>query len=77
MECTYTYEFTVDEFGRPGGMYSLADLPIVAIKELTRTGTIIAQDSTNQLYEIKDDGRDPGGFTVVVPMNQVVISDQE
>ena len=77
MECTYTYEFTVDEFGRPGGMYSLADLPIVAIKELTRTGTIIAQDSANQLYEIKDDGRDPGGFTVVVPMNQVVVSDQE
>tara|TARA_B100001094_G_C18193560_1_gene808964 strand:- start:479 stop:733 length:255 start_codon:yes stop_codon:yes gene_type:complete len=77
MECTYTYEFTVDEFGRPGGMYSLADLPIVAIKELTRTGTIITQDSVNKLYEIKDNGRDPGGFTVVVPMKDVVLNEED
>ena len=34
MECTYTYKFVVDEFGRPGGMYSLADLPITGYKEL-------------------------------------------
>ena len=47
MECKYTYKFVVDEFGRPGGMYSLADLPIVGYKVLERTGTIISQDSHN------------------------------
>lgn len=76
MECTYTYKFVVDEFGRPGGMYSLADLPITGYKVLERTGTIISQDSKNQLFEIKDTGKDPGGFTIVIPMKDVKITDK-
>tara|TARA_B100001057_G_scaffold495014_1_gene592956 strand:- start:2014 stop:2238 length:225 start_codon:yes stop_codon:yes gene_type:complete len=74
MDCTYTYKFVVDEFGRPGGMYSLADLPIAGYKVLERTGTIISQDSANKLYEIKDTGTDPGGFTIVIPFEDVKIS---
>ena len=30
--CTYRMEFPVDEFGRLGGLYSLADLPIMEHK---------------------------------------------
>ena len=32
MKCTYKKEFPVDEFGRPGALYSLADLPVAGIK---------------------------------------------
>ena len=71
MKCTYKKEFPVDEFGRPGALYSLADLPVVGTKVLEREGTVIAQDSNRELYEIKDTGKDPGGFTVVVPMSDV------
>ena len=71
MKCTYKKLFPVDEFGRPGALYSLADLPVVGTKVLEREGTVIAQDSNKELYEIKDTGRDPGGFTVVVPMSDV------
>tara|TARA_B100001996_G_scaffold366083_1_gene336468 strand:- start:342 stop:572 length:231 start_codon:yes stop_codon:yes gene_type:complete len=74
MNCTYKKEFPVDEFGRPGGFYSMADLPIVSTKVLEREGTVIAQDSNKGLYEIKDTGRDPGGFTVVVPMSDVEVA---
>ena len=70
MECTYTYKFVVDEFGRPGGMYSLADLPVAGIKVLEREGTLISQDSKKKLYQIKDDK----GFTVVVPMSDVEVA---
>ena len=73
MKCTYKKEFPVDEFGRPGALYSLADLPVVGTKVLEREGTVIAQDSNRELYEIKDTGRDPGGFTVVVPMSDVEV----
>lgn len=74
MKCTYKKEFPVDEFGRPGALYSLADLPVAGTKVLEREGTVIAQDSNKGLYEIKDTGRDPGGFTVVVPMSDVEIA---
>lgn len=69
MKCTYKKEFPVDEFGRPGALYSLADLPVVGSKVLEREGTLISQDSKKKLYQIKDDK----GFTVVVPMSDVEI----
>ena len=69
MKCTYKKEFPVDEFGRPGALYSLADLPVAGIKVLERKGTLISQDSKKKLYQIKDDK----GFTVVVPMSDVEI----
>ena len=40
--CYYTKEYPVDEFGRPGGFYSLADLPVVGHDRLTRRGVIEA-----------------------------------
>ena len=70
MKCTYKKEFPVDEFGRPGALYSLADLPVAGIKVLEREGTLISQDSKKKLYQIKDDKR----FTVVVPMSDVEIA---
>ena len=69
MKCTYKKEFPVDEFGRPGALYSLADLPVVGTKVLEREGTLISQDSKKKLYQVKDDK----GFTVVVPMSDVEI----
>ena len=69
MKCTYKKEFPVDEFGRPGALYSLADLPVVGTKVLEREGTVSSQDSNKELYQIKDDK----GFTVVVPMSDVEI----
>tara|TARA_Y100000114_G_scaffold147097_1_gene158505 strand:- start:1119 stop:1337 length:219 start_codon:yes stop_codon:yes gene_type:complete len=70
MKCTYKKEFPVDEFGRPGALYSLADLPVAGIKVLEREGTVISQDSKKKLYQIKDDK----GFTVVVPMSDVEVA---
>mgnify|MGYP001334209917 FL=1 len=70
MKCTYKKEFPVDEFGRPGALYSLADLPVVGTKVLEREGTLISQDSKKKLYQIKDDK----GFTVVVPMSDVEVA---
>ena len=70
MKCTYKKEFPVDEFGRPGALYSLAALPVAGIKVLEREGTLISQDSKKKLYQIKDDK----GFTVVVPMSDVEVA---
>ena len=68
MKCKYKYEFPVDEFGRPGGFYSLADLPVYGYKMLERTGTLLRQDSEKKLYELKDDEKN---FKVVVPWADV------
>ena len=68
--CTYTKEFPVDEYGRLGGLYSLADLPIMEHKEMTRTGTILGRDIENQYFKIRDDEKN---FTEWVPMSDVVV----
>ena len=52
--CTYTKEFPVDEFGRLGGMYSLADLPIREYKMLTRDGILEAKNEEAQKYKVRD-----------------------
>ena len=53
MKCKYKYEFPVDEFGRPGAMYSLADLPVVGYKVLERIGTLKKRDTEKELYELE------------------------
>lgn len=68
MDCKYTHMFPVDEWDRLGGLYSLADVPIMNYTELTRDGTITARDKKSELYEVKDDEK---GFTVVVDFNNV------
>jgi|TARA_R110002020_G_scaffold303374_1_gene518785 hypothetical protein len=68
MKCKYTYEFPVDEWGRLGGLYSLADVPVKSYKKLEREGEIVAKDSSQNLYEIDDSEKN---FSVVVPYDQV------
>ena len=68
--CTYKKEFPVDEYGRLGGFYSLADLPIVQHKEMTRTGIIEEQDKKRQSFKIRDIEKN---FIEWVPMTDVTV----
>jgi len=68
MKCKYKYEFPVDEWDRPSGFYTLADVPVVGYKILERTGTLLKQDSKQELYELKDD---KNNWTLVVPFSDV------
>ena len=68
--CTYKKVFPVDEYGRLGGFYSLADLPIMEHKEMTRTGVIEAQDQNRQTFKIRDTEKN---FVEWVPMNDVTV----
>ena len=71
--CTYKKEFPVDEYGRLGGLYSLADLPIVKHQELTREGIIEAKNEQHQYYKVRDVEKN---FTDWVPMMDVEIGDE-
>ena len=62
--------FPVDEYGRLGGFYSLADLPIMEHKEMTRTGVIEAQDQNRQTFKIRDTEKN---FVEWVPMEDVTV----
>ena len=53
--CDYNREFPVDEWGRPGGMYSLADVPIVNEKKLRRRGVVFAKNSEHEMYHVRDE----------------------
>ena len=68
--CKYTKVFPIDEYGRLGGLYSLADLPIMEHKEMTRSGTIVERDIEKQYFKIRDDEKN---FTEWVPMSDVVV----
>ena len=68
--CTYRMEFPVDEFGRLGGLYSLADLPIMEHKQLTRNGVIIATNEERQYFKIRDVEKN---FESWVPMMDVSV----
>ena len=68
--CTYKKVFPVDEYGRPGGLYSLADLPIMEHKELTRTGVIVAKNEEEQFYKVRDIEKN---FEEWVPMMDVTV----
>ena len=68
--CTYKKVFPVDEYGRIGGLYSLADLPIMEHKELTRSGIILAKNEEEQFYKVRDTEKN---FTEWVPMCDVTI----
>ena len=68
--CTYKMEFPVDEYGRLGGLYSLADLPIMEHKQLSRNGVIVAQDEERQYFKIRDVEKN---FESWVPMMDVTV----
>jgi len=69
-KCTYKKVFPIDEYGRLGGFYSLADLPIMEHKEMTRTGVIEAQDQNRQTFKIRDTEKN---FVEWVPMDDVTV----
>jgi len=71
--CTYTKEFPIDEFGRIGGMYSLADLPIAKHEALTRKGIIESKNEQHQYYKVRDVEKN---FTEWVPMMDVEIGEE-
>ena len=66
--CTYKMTFPIDEFGRLGGLYSLADLPIMEHKEMTRNGVIVAKNEERQYFKIRDVEKN---FESWVPMMDV------
>lgn len=70
MKCKYKHIFPVDEFGRIGGLYSLADVPISGTKEFTREGILTARDSSGKLYEVKDTEK---GWPLVVPYDKIEV----
>ncbi len=67
-EVKYTATFPVDGWDRPGGFYSLADVPVRCHKELTRNGVVTARDSKKELYEVVDTEK---GWKLVVPFDMV------
>ena len=71
--CIYTKEFPLDEFGRLGGFYSLADLPIVEYTEQSRDGILEAKNDEAQKYKVRDVEKN---FTEWVPMDDVIIGDR-
>ena len=68
--CTYKKVFPVDEYGRPGGFYSLADLPIMEHKQLSRSGIIIATNEERQYFKVRDIEKN---FESWVPMMDVTV----
>ena len=68
--CTYKMTFPIDEFGRLGGLYSLADLPIMEHKQLHRNGIIIATNEERQYFKIRDVEKN---FESWVPMMDVTV----
>ena len=71
--CTYTYEFPVDEFGRLGGLYSLADLPIAKHERMVRVGILEAKNEESQMYKVRDQEKN---FTEWLPMMDVEVGEE-
>ena len=70
----YLYESVpVDEYGRLGGFYSLADIPIMEYKEMTRDGIIEAKNAENEVYKVRDVEKN---FIEWVPMDSVIIGER-
>ncbi len=68
LRCYYKKEFPVDEYGRPGGFYSLADLPIMKNDVLSRKGIVEAKNAEHQMYRVRDVEK---GWEFWVPMTDV------
>lgn len=71
-ECTFTVKnIPLDSFGRPGGMFSMADLPVNKVGDYTSTGTIVARDLQTKLMEVEDSKSDGKPKTYVVKFADV------
>ena len=71
--CTYTYDFPVDEFGRLGGLYSLADLPIATHERMVRVGILEGKNEESQMYKVRDKEKN---FVRWIPMIDVEIGEE-
>ena len=69
-QCTYKKVFPIDEYGRLGGLYSLADLPIMEHKEMSRSGVIVEKNEEEQFYKVRDMEKN---FEEWVPMMDVTV----
>jgi len=68
--CTFTLKnIPLDQFDRPGGMMSLADLPIEKYGDYTSTGNITTRDLHTKLFEVEDSKAN--GKTYVVEFENV------
>ena len=74
--CTYRKKLPIDEFGRLGGLYSLADIPVAGYEIKERRGIILGQykdkdKNGNTLYKIQDVEKPSLEFAI--PVNDVEI----
>jgi hypothetical protein len=70
--CTFTVkDIPLDEFGRPGGMMSMADLPVAKYGDYTSTGDIVARDLSTELFEVQDHKSDGKPKKYVVAFSDV------
>ena len=69
--CYYEKEWPLDEYGRPGGFYSLADLPIVEHRKISRPGVVLAKDEDTQKYFVRD--KEHRTWEFWIPMDDVTI----
>jgi len=70
--CTFTVKnIPLDEWGRPGGMMSLADLPVKRYGDYTSTGDIVARDPSTKLLEVMDHKSDGKPKKYVVAFEDV------
>ncbi len=53
-DCEFTVNIPLDEWGRPGGMHSLADVPVVRVGDYSGTGLLLARDPASKLVEVRD-----------------------
>lgn len=54
-ECNFVKkQIPLDRHGRPGGMYSMADLPVERYGDYTSQGAIVARDLNTRLVEVQE-----------------------
>jgi len=70
--CEYRKAFPIDEFGRLGGMYSLADLPISGEKVMQRLGVVFAKNEEERMYHVRD--KEHPSWSFWVPYGDVDIN---
>jgi len=74
MNGKYRRKFPIDEYGRVGGLFSLADIPVRTFKVLERDCKVLKRDTEKKLYEIEDIEK---GWTFVLPFDKVDLEDED
>jgi hypothetical protein len=74
IECTYSKQFPIDKYDRPGGLYSLSDLPISNYVKLSREGIVKTIDHKNNTCLVKDKEKD---WEFTIPLEDVVMKNKD